>query len=211
MSTPSTPSTPASYFEGLYREAADPWHLAERWYEHRKYELTVASLPQRRYRRAFEPACSVGELTSRLAQRCDSLLACDRIESAVESASRRTRDLPHVEVRRLAVPDEWPEGAFDLIVLSELLYYFDTETLDRLLTRTVDALEPGGTVVAVHWNHRVPEHVRTGAELASVLASVPSLAVTGEHFEEDFVLQTLNRRLPDGSAPPSPAAREGLV
>ncbi|MFE7120568.1 SAM-dependent methyltransferase [Streptomyces sp. NPDC057654] len=209
--TPSTPSTPASYFEELYRDAADPWHLAERWYEHRKYDLTVASLPQHRYRRAFEPACSVGELTARLAERCDALLACDRVQSAVESASRRTRDLPHVEVRRLAVPEEWPEGSFDLIVLSELLYYFDTETLDRVLTRTVDALEPGGTVVAVHWNHRVSEHVRTGGELASLLASVPSLAVTGEHFEEDFVLQTLGPRLPDGSAPPSPAAREGLL
>lgn len=52
--------TPAAYFEDMYRDAADPWHLAERWYERRKYDLTLAGLPLPRYRRAFEPACSVG-------------------------------------------------------------------------------------------------------------------------------------------------------
>ena len=65
-------STPASYFETMYQHSPDPWHLADRWYEHRKYDLTLAALPQPRYHRAFEPACSVGELTSRLAERCDS-------------------------------------------------------------------------------------------------------------------------------------------
>lgn len=38
-------STPASYFTGMYADAPDPWRLADRWYEHRKYTLTLASLP----------------------------------------------------------------------------------------------------------------------------------------------------------------------
>ncbi|MEU6394040.1 SAM-dependent methyltransferase [Streptomyces sp. NPDC046939] len=204
-------STPASYFEDMYRGAADPWHLAERWYERRKYDLTLAALPRPRYRRAFEPACSVGELTVRLAGRCDALLACDRVRSAVDTAARRTADLPHVEVRQLTLPGQWPEGTFDLIVLSELLYYFDRAELDLVLRYAVDALEPGGTLVTVHWNHPVAEHLATGDALADVLGSVPGLALASDHREPDFVLQTFGRLRDDGTPPPSPAAAEGLV
>ncbi|MFJ6291921.1 class I SAM-dependent DNA methyltransferase [Streptomyces griseoviridis] len=204
-------STPPSYFEDMYRGAADPWHLAERWYERRKYDLTLAALPRPRYRRAFEPACSVGELTLRLAERCDAVLACDRVGSAAETAARRTRGLSHVEVRRLTLPGQWPPGTFDLIVLSELLYYFDLPELTELLGKAVSALEEGGTLVSVHWNHPVAEHLRTGDEIARLLASVPELALACEHREEDFVLQTFGRRGADGTAPCSPAAAEGLT
>lgn len=204
-------STPPSYFEDMYRGAADPWHLAERWYERRKYDLTLAALPRPRYRRAFEPACSVGELTVRLADRCDTLLACDRVPSAVDTAARRTAGLPHVEVRHLTLPGQWPTGTFDLVVLSELLYYFDRAELDLVLKHAVDALEPGGTLVTVHWNHPVAEHLYAGDELARVLGAVPELALASDHREPDFVLQTFGRRGADGMPPPSPAAAEGLV
>ncbi|MFJ6699007.1 class I SAM-dependent methyltransferase [Streptomyces sp. NPDC091272] len=195
----------------MYRHAPDPWHLAERWYERRKYDLTVACLPLPRYRRAFEPACSVGELTVRLAERCDQLLACDRVESAVVSARERTAGLPHVEVSRLTLPAQWPAGSFDLIVLSELLYYFDAATLQELLARVVDSLDEGGTLVTVHWNHPVPEHLGTGSTLAEIVGSVSGLSLTADHREDDFVLQVYVRTGPDGAPAPSPAAREGLV
>ncbi|MEU0126624.1 SAM-dependent methyltransferase [Streptomyces sp. NPDC006289] len=204
-------STPAGYFDDMYRGEGDPWHLTERWYEQRKYALTLASLPRPRFRRAFEPACSVGQLTRLLAPRCERLLAADRVPSAVDTARRRTADLEQVEVARLVVPEEWPEGRFDLIVLSELLYYFDEARLDDLLSRTTDSLEPGGTLVTAHWNHPVPEHLYTGAWLADRLAREPGLLLRADHTEEDFVLQTFSRVLPGGTAPPSPARFEGLV
>ncbi|WP_328316026.1 SAM-dependent methyltransferase [Streptomyces sp. NBC_00388] len=204
-------STPASYFESMYRHASDPWHLAERWYEQRKYDLTVAALPRPRYRRAFEPACSVGELTLRLAGRCDALLACDRVASAAATAAQRTAGYSHVTVEHRVLPEEWPDGTFDLIVLSELLYYFDPAALDLLLRRSVASLEPGGTLIAVHWNHPADGHLATGAELAPVIARIPGLTPAAEHREDDFVLQTFGRPGPDGIRPPSPAEREGLV
>ncbi|MFI9103332.1 SAM-dependent methyltransferase [Streptomyces fildesensis] len=204
-------STAASYFDDMYRDSRDPWSLASRWYEQRKYDLTVAALPEPRYRSAFEPACSVGELTARLAERCDALLACDRVGSAVASAARRTAHLPQVSVRQLTLPDQWPDGTFDLIVLSELLYYFDTHDLTRLLDRAVETLEPGGTLVTVHWNHPVEEHLRTGDDLALILSGIPELALLADHREDDFVLQVFCRAPADGSRPASPAAREGLV
>ncbi|ESP99175.1 Methyltransferase [Streptomyces sp. GBA 94-10 4N24] len=204
-------STPESYFTGMYADAPDPWRLADRWYEHRKYTLTLASLPRRRYRRAFEPGCSVGVLTRMLAGRCEEVVAADRVAAAVEEAAARTADLPHVRVRRMAVPEEWPEGSFDLVVLSELLYYFDDERLDRVLANTVRSLEPGGTLVTVHWDHEVPEHRLTGSQLAPVLDARTGL-VPGPGFRDpDFVLGTFTRPLADGSLPPTPAETEGLV
>ncbi|WP_411080530.1 class I SAM-dependent methyltransferase [Streptomyces sp. cmx-18-6] len=195
----------------MYRTAEDPWSLAERWYERRKYDLTVAALPLPRYRRAFEPGCSVGELTRRLAGRCDSVLACDRVDSAVETARRRTAGLPHVSVRRMLLPEEWPEGSFDLVVLSELLYYLDETALDAVLRRTVSSLEPGGTLVTVHWNHPVAEHLTTGAGVARRVAARPGLVLLADHREEDFVLQVHQRAAADGHGPAGVAAREGLV
>ncbi|MFJ1584668.1 class I SAM-dependent methyltransferase [Streptomyces sp. NPDC088197] len=195
----------------MYGGGEDPWHLAERWYERRKYDITVAALPLPRYRRAFEPACSVGELTRRLATRCDEVLACDRVASAVATTRQRTAAAENVTVRQLTLPDEWPDGSFDLVVLSEVLYYFAAPDLDMLLDRARTALEPGGHLVTVHWNHPVPEHLWTGTEIADRVTGLPGLSLLADHREADFVLQVHGRDLADGSSPPGPAEREGLV
>ena len=56
---PETPETlGAGYFDGMYAAAADPWGFEERWYERRKYAISLAMLPRERYRAAFEPGCS---------------------------------------------------------------------------------------------------------------------------------------------------------
>ncbi|MCA1223348.1 SAM-dependent methyltransferase [Streptomyces sp. 8L] len=205
-------STPVGYFDAMYASAEDPWDLAGRWYERRKYALTVASLPRARYRSAFEPGCSVGVLTALLAERCDRLLAADRVASAVATTAARVRDLPHVTARALAVPEQWPDETFDLIVLSELLYYFDDATREALLARTVKSLEPGGTLVTVHWDHPVPEHHRTGSQLAGPLTATPGLARLTDVVDSDFRLQVFARTGGGaGTDAPSPAVLEGLV
>jgi hypothetical protein len=65
------------YFEDVYAASEDPWGFTTRWYEERKYSLSLAMLPRRRYGDAFEPGCSIGVLTAMLASRCDRLLSCD--------------------------------------------------------------------------------------------------------------------------------------
>src|ERR1700733_7419934 len=139
------------YFEAMYEAASDPWGFEDRWYEQRKYAISLAQLPERRYRSAFEPGCSIGVLTAMLAGRCDRLLSCDGAQAAVRAAARRTADLPQVLVERREIPRQWPAGRFDLVVFSEILYYFGDADLDQVIKNAVSALEPEGTLLAVHW------------------------------------------------------------
>ena len=116
---------PIGRFEADYARDRDPWGLASRWYETRKYALTLAALPEAAYRRAFEPGCAIGVLTAQLAARCDYLLAADGVEAALTQTRARVSGLEHVHVARMVVPGAWPEGPWDLVVLSELAYYLD--------------------------------------------------------------------------------------
>jgi SAM-dependent methyltransferase len=181
------------YFRDRYAGSADPWGLAERWYEARKYAVTVALLPKQHYRRAFEPGCSIGVLTSLLAPRCDALLACDAVPDAVASARARTTGLPSVRVEQLAIPGQWPPGSFDLIVLSELLYYFDDADLGQVLGLGLGSLRPGGQLLAVHWRHPAPDHPRTGDEVHEDLAAHPGLARLARYHDPDFTAEVYAR------------------
>lgn len=196
------------YFDRMYAESADPWELASRWYEERKYGLTMAMLPARRYGDGFEPGCSVGVLTARLAARCDRLLACDGSAAAVSAAARRTAGLPNVRVEQRSLPAQWPPGRYDLIVLSEVLYYFGDADLADVLRQAAAALLPGGTLIAVHWRHPVREYPRTGDQAHEALRRQPDLARLAAYEDADFVAEAFTA----GGAPPaSVAAADGLA
>jgi SAM-dependent methyltransferase len=192
----------------MYKAASDPWGFEDRWYERRKYAISVAQLPKSRYRSAFEPGCSVGVLTRMLARRCDRLLSCDLAEAAVQAATRRTVDMPHVRVERRQIPAHWPAGSFDLIVFSEVLYYFGDDDLERVVDRAVRALQPGGTLLAVHWRHPVAEYPRSGDDVHRLLAARPGLARLVDHREPDFLAEVYVRA---DAEPVSVAQATGLV
>src|SRR5919107_3223856 len=114
---PPQATVSAAHFDNLYQAKDDPWDLATKWHDQRKYAVTVASLPRVRYRRCYEPGCSIGLLTRMLAPRCDEILAVDSIESAVRQAADAVREFPHVRVQRATLPAELPAGSYDLIVI----------------------------------------------------------------------------------------------
>ncbi len=197
---------PPTYFADMYAGAEDPWGFRSRWYEQRKREVTLAALTRPRYRRAFEPGCSIGVLTAALADRCDEVVAADVDERAVTTARRSLAPRGNVQVERLSLPQEWPDGMFDLVVISELAYYLGPAELDQLLDCAVGSLAPRGTLLACHWRHPVPEYPATGDEVHERLLARPELHHAVSHVEEDFRLDLLTL----GSLP-SPARREGLV
>ncbi|MDF1586853.1 class I SAM-dependent DNA methyltransferase [Marinimicrococcus flavescens] len=142
---------PPSYFEQLYAGDPDPWGFATSAYERHKYGTTLEALPRERYRRALEVGCSIGVLTAQLAPRCAELVALDVAEQALEQARRRCATLPQVEFRRASFPGEAPAGRFDLILLSEVVYYLDRADIARAGRWIENGLAPGGDLLLVHW------------------------------------------------------------
>ena len=143
-----------------------------------------------------------------LAWRCDTLLACDLAAAAVRAAAGRTQDLPHVRVEQRDIARQWPPGRFDLIVFSEILYYFGDHDLEQVLKNAVAALEPEGTLLAVHWRHPVADYPRSGDDVHGILAAQPGLARLVRHTEPDFLAEVYFRT--DGT-PVSVAQATGLV
>jgi trans-aconitate methyltransferase len=158
-------SLPGHYFDEIYARERDPWHFETKPYEHAKYASTLANLPRPCYATALEVGCSIGVLTQQLAARCDRLLALDAAQAAVDVARERCADLPQVEITRATLPDEFPEGSFDLILLSEVGYYFDLPDLKRVQSKLLAALNPGGDLVLVHYLPFVPDYPLTGDEV----------------------------------------------
>ncbi len=148
---PRRGSIPPAWFEAEYARDPDPWRFATSEYERTKYADTLAALDPRRFASAFEVGCSIGVLTAQLASRCDRLLAVDVAEAALGRARQACAEWPDVRFARMRVPDEWPEGQFDLILLSEVLYYVEPSEIDRVARSVLATLNPGGVALLVHW------------------------------------------------------------
>jgi 2-polyprenyl-3-methyl-5-hydroxy-6-metoxy-1,4-benzoquinol methylase len=197
---------PDAYFDRMCASADDPWHLSTRWYEQRKYAITLALLPNRRYRHAFEPGCSIGTLTGPLALRCDHVTAVDVADAALRSADARLREAgcrDRVTLARLSMDATWPSGPFDLVVLSEVAYYLEAAALARVLRRECARLQPEANIVAAHWRHAVPDYPLTGDMAHAVIARTPGLTSLACYRDRDVVVEVFDTG--DGQ---SVAARE---
>ena len=193
---------PAAYFDQLYAADDDPWGFGTRWYERRKYALTLAVLPEPHVPAILEVGCSVGVLTAQLAARCDRLVAVDASARALEQARRRAP--ASVEFHLGSVPAFWPAGTYDVVVLSEVGYYLDPDDLSALLDLSTADLAPGGVVLACHWRHPAPDYPQTGDAVHEAMSDRwPRLS---RIEEEDFLLDVFQ---PSGAR--SVAHRTGLL
>jgi len=176
------------YFEDLYAESTDPWGFETSDYERKKYERTLESLGERRFRQAFEAGSSIGVFTAMLAPRCEELLAVDTSEKAFEIARERLAEQSHVRVERRTLPEEMPEGPFDLIVASEVLYYWPREVVLEALRNFEEILVQGGVLVAVHWRMETKTYPLQGDEVHELLVRHVRLANVKTIMEPEYRL-----------------------
>jgi predicted TPR repeat methyltransferase len=147
-----TGSRDSSHFAALYESSPDPWGFADDPYERAKYQHSIDVLGSRgHFSAGLEVGCSIGVLTRLLAPRCETLLGVDLVDQPLRVAVERCADQPWVSFRRMQVPAEWPDQRFDLIVLSEVLYFLSPDDIDRLVGRVTGSLLPQGRVVLVNW------------------------------------------------------------
>jgi 2-polyprenyl-3-methyl-5-hydroxy-6-metoxy-1,4-benzoquinol methylase len=139
------------HFERLYNANPDPWNFTTSAYEQQKYDVTLEALGTRRFARALEVGCSIGVLTERLASRCEQVLGLDFAPSAIAAARARCAPYPGVRIEQMQVPRQWPEGQFDLILFSEVLYFLDERDLRGICACTTRSIVPGGRVILVNY------------------------------------------------------------
>lgn len=193
-----------AYFDALYAQSDDPYCTRARWYEQRKREVLLASLPRARFRRCYEPGCGSAELTVALAARCDSVLAADFSPTALQAARSRTIGLANVRLEQHALPADWPSTQrFDLIVLSEVGYFLELRAMQEIAQHCASALDQDGVLVACDW---VPDFAGRAASTSAVHAALAAIGLVPlvAHYEDDFRLLVLSRD------PRSVAQREGI-
>lgn len=196
-------SLPAAYFDDMYARSDDPWGFRTRWYEARKRALLLASLQSERYSTGFEPGCSIGVTTSGLSTRVDRLVAMDSAPRALAQARAAVRG--GVDFLQGQIPRDWPSGAFDLVVISEVAYYLEPAECEHLAELAAQA---AAELVVVHWRHPVQDYPLGGDAVNEIFASAASrhgLEQLLLHIEPDFRIDSWCK---DHR---SPARRAGLA
>lgn len=142
----------AAFFDRLYRENRDPWDYETSGYEAAKYRRSLSLLSRQHHAEALEVGCSIGVMSEHIARRCDRVLGLDFAPTAVDAARRR--GIPNARFAVAQVPDDWPGGRWDLIALSEVLYYLDDDALDRTIQRVAESLQSNGECLVVGYTGR---------------------------------------------------------
>ncbi|WP_263382573.1 SAM-dependent methyltransferase [Granulicella arctica] len=187
-------SLPPAYFRQIYERSRDPWGFETSEYEAGKYAVTLESLPRERYETALEIGCSIGVLTKRLAPRCNSLLSLDVSERALAAARERCKGLSQVRFARMQVPHEMPEGLFDLIVVSEVAYYWQREDLERAASLLAERQAAGSHLVLVHFTAPVPDYPLTGDEVHDAWLARSEWVGVRQERRAGYRLDVLERR-----------------
>jgi SAM-dependent methyltransferase len=184
---------PVEHFERLARESDDPWNYATSSYEQAKYRRTLEYLPTEPGR-TMELGCSVGVFTAMLAPRCRSLVAVDFSPTALDRARERLAGAPHVAFARRRLPEEMPEGPFETIVCSEILYYWSPALVREGLHRIETALAPRGTVVFVSWRHPDPRRELDGDGVQAILDAESRLESVARLATDDYLIDRREAR-----------------
>jgi len=181
------------YFEALYRVCRDPWGFETSAYEAAKYARTLEVLPDPPGA-LLEVGCSIGVLTAQLAPRCAQLLALDVSETALGIAAQRCVAFPNTTFAQMRVPQQLPRGRFDTVLLSEVVYYWDSADVAHVAEWLPRALTDHGHVLLVHWTG-LTDYPKSGDEAVENLRAGlgSSVVVAREERTDDYRLDVWRR------------------
>ena len=186
--------TTVDHFEAEYQADPDPWGYRSSAYEQAKYAVTLAACGPGPFENALELGGSIGVFSAQLAPRCRRLTSIDYSPTAVRRARAALTQYRHARVILGAIPDDLPEGSFDLVVASETLYYLDASAL----ALTLDALEartaPGARLVCVHWRPTGSERPLTATHVHDAVRRQTWLRRLTSECRPEYLLDVLERR-----------------
>jgi hypothetical protein len=133
-------------------------------------------------------------LTRPLASRCDAIVAIDAARAPLVEAKRRCADLPGVRFEQMFVPEQWPEGVFELILVSEVVYYLSREDVGRLAARVTRSLPKGGSVLLVHWTGQTNYPLSGDEAVTLFIEEMGACVIERADRYAEFRLDVLSRR-----------------
>jgi SAM-dependent methyltransferase len=163
------PAMRPGFFEHFFDEG-DPFGIDRSPEEQLKFARALEVCGGDGLGRVLELGCAVGSFTEVLAAHAREVLALDVSQAAVDRVAERMGGSPHVRAVAMTVPAEFPDGVFDLVVASDVLYYLPVADLRRCVDRIEAALADGGAFVAVHYVPRMGS-VLDGDEAHDVVAA----------------------------------------
>lgn len=181
-------------FEARYQSDLDPWGYLSSEYERAKYAATLSACGRGPFASALELGGSIGVFSARLAPRARSLITIDGAPTAVAMARRRLEPFAQARALHGTIPDELPDGLFDLVIASEVLYYLSFGAVKRTLARLHDVMLHGARLVAVHWRFAGPERPLDARIVHDLLRAQPWLVAVARADTDDYLLDVLEAR-----------------
>jgi SAM-dependent methyltransferase len=161
-------------FDCDYAAMLDYWGYTTEPYERERHSLAIKLLDfarnGKRFGRVLEIACAEGVFTEMLAPLCDSLLAVDFSEIALERARRRLAQANGVSFNLWNLRTDPIPGVFDLIVVMDVLTCIRRPgKLRKVIDKLVGALRSGDLLLAGDYREspelRTLEESRLGQHL----------------------------------------------
>lgn len=180
-------------FEERYQADTDPWGYATSAYERAKYAATLAACGPGPFARALELGASIGVFSAMLAARSRHLITIDGAPTAVEIARQRLADVSRVQLLTGMIPAAIPNGPFDLVVASEILYYLTASQLGRTVARLESVMAAGARLVATHWRPAGPERPLDAEQAHAILIKQRWLHSMTSGGTDEYRLDVLER------------------
>ncbi|WP_099867229.1 class I SAM-dependent methyltransferase [Pararhizobium haloflavum] len=137
-------------FEDLFRSNPDPWEYESSPFEAHKRKILLNHIGLRCRGRVLELACANGVTTQALLRCALRLTALDSSTTAIAQARARLTDADRLRLIHGELPYGMPKQQFDLIVVSEIVYYLHRSAYTFLARELLKRLALGGRVVVLH-------------------------------------------------------------
>jgi SAM-dependent methyltransferase len=184
------PARSQEAFEACYSGGRDPWSFANDPYELGRYQSILASLQRSSYGTIYEPGCSIGVLTWSLAAIADRVIATDFAPSAIAQARARCARRPNIEFICADLQGFTPREPLDLIVFSEIGYYFSATALTAIVSKLADEMPQGSEFVAAHWLGTSDDHVLHGHRVHEIVGHCLTWCPTRVQLHPQFRLDS---------------------
>ncbi|MEH6487944.1 class I SAM-dependent methyltransferase [Hyphomonas oceanitis] len=152
-------------FERRFQSDPDPWQTFSSVYELKKRQYLGHAIGNRTYGRCLEVAAGNGSNTCLIAGKALRLVATEGTPTGVRLMESLTGHLENTSVRQQDLAEPMPCRRYDLIVVSEVLYYLTAPVL-RNVARGIDrTLVPNGRLILAHHHERFPDAVHSGQDI----------------------------------------------